>query len=207
MTGKLKNTFTTKQIALAWSLPSIMGLALLVLASPVAMAQKASSTTGESRYATLDGARIHYKNYGKGREALVFIHGWTCNLDNWRDQVPDFAKRNRVIALDLPGHGQSDKPEIAYSMDLFAQAIDAVMRDAKVKRGVLVGHSMGDADSETILSEVSAEDSGNRHSRRRAAPVWRQEDEGRLRRGFSGAKLPRGGHTDVRRHGWPATTS
>ena len=56
---------------------------------------------------------------------------------------PDFAKRNRVIALDLPGHGQSDKPQIAYTMDLFANAIDAVMRDAKVERAVVAGHSMG----------------------------------------------------------------
>ncbi len=101
------------------------------------------SATGESRFTTLDGARIHYVNYGRGSEALVLIHGWTCNLDNWRDQVPDFAKRNRVIAIDLPGHGQSDKPQLVYSMDLFARAVDAVLRNAKVKRAVLVGHSMG----------------------------------------------------------------
>ena len=101
------------------------------------------SQIAESRWTTLDGARIHYVNYGKGSEALVLIHGWTCNLDNWRDQFSVFAKRNRVIAIDLPGHGQSDKPQITYSMDLFARAVDAVMRDAKVKRAVLVGHSMG----------------------------------------------------------------
>jgi pimeloyl-ACP methyl ester carboxylesterase len=103
----------------------------------------AFAADGESQYAKLDGAKIHYKSYGKGKEALVLVHGWTCNLDNWRDQIPEFAKRNRVIALDLPGHGQSDKPEIAYTLDLFANAIDAVMRDAKVERAVLVGHSMG----------------------------------------------------------------
>jgi len=101
------------------------------------------SATRESRFTMLDGARIHYVNYGKGSEALVLIHGWTCNLDNWRDQAPDFAKRNRVIVIDLPGHGQSDKPQITYSMDLFARAVDAVLRDARVKRAVLVGHSMG----------------------------------------------------------------
>ena len=101
------------------------------------------SATGESRFTKLDGNRIHYVNYGKGSEALVLIHGWTCNIDNWRDQMPEFAKRYRVIAIDLPGHGQSDKPQITYSMDLFARAVDAVMRDAKVKRAVLVGHSMG----------------------------------------------------------------
>lgn len=97
----------------------------------------------ESRFTKLDGVRIHYVNYGKGSDALVLIHGWTCNVDNWRDQIPDFAKRNRVIAIDLLGHGQSDKPEIAYSMDLFARVVDAVLRDAKVERAVLVGHSMG----------------------------------------------------------------
>lgn len=106
-------------------------------------AKEKKGPTAESRFTTLDGARIHYVNYGKGSEALVLIHGWTCNLDNWRDQMPDFAKRNRVIAIDLPGHGQSDKPQITYSMDLFARAVEAVMRDAKVKRAVLVGHSMG----------------------------------------------------------------
>jgi pimeloyl-ACP methyl ester carboxylesterase len=109
----------------------------------LAGAATAPAFDGESKFAKLDGARIHYKSYGKGNEALVLVHGWTCNLDNWRDQIPDLAKRNRVIALDLPGHGQSDKPEIKYTMDLFANAIDAVMRDAKVERAVIVGHSMG----------------------------------------------------------------
>ena len=110
----------------------------LLLASTAAFAGD-----GESQYTKLDGARIHYQSYGKGSEAIVLVHGWTCNLDNWRDQIPDLSKRNRVIALDLPGHGQSDKPQIAYTMDLFANAIDAVMRAAKVERAVVVGHSMG----------------------------------------------------------------
>ena len=48
-----------------------------------------------------------------------------------------------MIAIDLPGHGQSDKPDIAYSMDLFARAVDAVLTAESVKRAVLVGHSMG----------------------------------------------------------------
>src|SRR5438876_637123 len=123
--------------SLVVTIVSIFGL----VGAHLAAAQKPA--TVESRFTTLDGARIHYVNYGKGDEALVLIHGWTCNIDNWRDQFPDFAKRNRVIAIDLPGHGQSDKPQVIYSMDYFARAVDAVMRDAKVKRAVLVGHSMG----------------------------------------------------------------
>jgi pimeloyl-ACP methyl ester carboxylesterase len=49
----------------------------------------------------------------------------------------------RLIAIDLVGHGQSDKPRVAYTMDYFARSIDAVLNDAKVKHAVLVGHSMG----------------------------------------------------------------
>lgn len=109
----------------------------------VSLAKFDKSSAGESRFTTLDGARLHYVSYGKGSEALVLIHGWTMNVDNWRDQIPDFAKRNRVIAIDLPGHGQSDKPQLTYSMEYFARAVEAVMRAAKVKRAVLVGHSMG----------------------------------------------------------------
>ena len=114
---------------------------LLLISTAGAQGAKQSQT--ESRYASLDGARIHYQSYGKGREALVLIHGWSCNLDFWRELIPDLSQRSRVIAIDLPGHGQSDKPQIAYTMDLFARAVDAVMRDAGVKRAVFVGHSMG----------------------------------------------------------------
>lgn len=113
---------------------------VLLIAGAVS-AQDARSS--QSKYASLDGARIHYQSYGKGSEALVLIHGWSCNVDHWRDQIPELSKRNRVIAIDLPGHGQSDKPQLAYTMDLYARAVDAVMRDAGVKRAVLVGHSMG----------------------------------------------------------------
>ena len=142
MGNKLKQALRHEQTL---RLPGLLSLAAaLILASGISKLVPAQKNpTAQSRFTTLEGARIHYVNYGKGDEALVLIHGWTCNLDNWRDQFADFAKRNRVVAIDLPGHGQSDKPQVTYSMDYFARAVDAVMRDAKVKRAVLVGHSMG----------------------------------------------------------------
>src|SRR3989449_5814941 len=121
--------------------PAVLISALLI--TTTAAAQKPANSGGQLRNASLDGTRIYYKSYGKGAEALVLIHGWRCNLDYWRDQIPDFEKRNRVITIDLPGHGQSDKPQLVYSMDFFARAIDAVLHDAGVKRAVLAGHSMG----------------------------------------------------------------
>jgi len=138
----------------SYLLSTAIGFALALTAG-TAVGQTSS---GESRFVKLDDNRIHYINYGKGEEALVLIHGWTQSADAWRDNVGDLAKRNRVIVLELPGHGQSGKPEakgkgeaakdesdpyLLYSMDHFARAVDAVMRDAKVKRAVFVGHSMG----------------------------------------------------------------
>jgi len=140
---KIKNYLSSKTIL------HFLFVLALVLAPAIApadcpgYAKGERAVSAESRFTKLDGARIHYVNYGKGDEALILIHGWTMNADNWRDNVADFAKRSRVIAIDLPGHGESDKPQITYSMDYFARAVEAVMHDAKVKRAVLVGHSMG----------------------------------------------------------------
>jgi pimeloyl-ACP methyl ester carboxylesterase len=114
--------------------------ALILLAACFVSAQNPDK---KLTFAKLNSTQIHYESHGKGKEALVLVHGWGCNLNHWRDQIPELSKRNRVIALDLPGHGLSDKPETNYDMDLFAAAIEAVMKDAGVERAVLVGHSMG----------------------------------------------------------------
>jgi alpha-beta hydrolase superfamily lysophospholipase len=127
--------------------------ALILLAASFVSAQNPDK---KLTFAKLNSTQIHYESHGKGKEALVLVHGWGCNLNHWRDQIPELSKRNRVIALDLPGHGLSDKPETNYDMDLFAAAIEAVMKDAGVERAVLVGHS------ETVLSQVSAKDARDR---------------------------------------------
>ena len=123
-----------------------LGISLLVLFTGVqSLRANERLPLGEapSRFATLDGFRVHYKSYGTGIDALVFVHGWTCNMGFWRGQISAFEKRTRVMAINLPGHGRSDKPDVAYTMDLFARAVDAVLSDAGVRRAVLVGHSMG----------------------------------------------------------------
>ena len=142
-----KHTFLPSSLFIRWFLLSLAVIFFSTIPSRFDVSASSGnddkSAAADSRFANLDGARIHYVNYGKGDEALVLVHGWTMNVDNWRDQIPAFTKRARVIAIDLPGHGQSDKPQTTYSMDYFARAVDAVLKDAKVKRAVLVGHSMG----------------------------------------------------------------
>jgi pimeloyl-ACP methyl ester carboxylesterase len=96
-----------------------------------------------SRFTKVGDIRVHYKSLGKGETALVFIHGWTCDLTFWRSQVPAFDGKIRMVLIDLPGHGQSDKLKVEYTMELFARSIDAVLKDAGVEGAVLAGHSMG----------------------------------------------------------------
>ncbi len=92
--------------------------------------------------APFDNGKVHYESYGTGPEAVVFIHGWTCDLTFWRGQAP-VCEKYRSLLIDLPGHGQSDQPEADYTMDRFARGVEAVLRDAHVERAILVGHSMG----------------------------------------------------------------
>jgi pimeloyl-ACP methyl ester carboxylesterase len=104
---------------------------------------RAQPIVSDSHFATLDGAKVHYTNYGKGDTALLFVHGWACDETVWQEQATALADKIRAITIDLPGHGQSDKPHIAYTMDFYARAIDAVLRDANVSSAILVGHSNG----------------------------------------------------------------
>jgi pimeloyl-ACP methyl ester carboxylesterase len=94
--------------------------------------------------ASVEGVRIYSSSTGSGKATLVLVHGWTCDSSSWDAQVPVLAKRYRVIALDLPGHGRSAAPKDGkFSMDLFARAVEAVRAEARADKIVLVGHSMG----------------------------------------------------------------
>src|SRR5215475_302219 len=120
----------------------VISLFAAAVLSSTALSQS-KETPSQDHFVKLDAMRVHYQNYGEGKEAIVFIHGWSCNLNFWKANIPAFTKQSRVIAIDLPGHGESDKPQVTYSMDLFARAVDAVLQDAKVERVTLIGHSMG----------------------------------------------------------------
>ena len=105
----------------------------------------ASVKDAQSHFVSVGGNRIHYVTAGQGELVLVFVHGWACHLGFWREQVAALADKARMVLLDLPGHGQSDQPQTTYTMDFFAEAVLAVLRDAKVEQATLIGHSMGGA--------------------------------------------------------------
>lgn len=104
----------------------------------------AQATAPKSKSVDFNGVKVNYYDIGntKSKNALVLVHCWTCNVEFWKDTYNAFSNY-RVIAMDLPGHGTSDKPKNDYSMEYFAKSVDAVMKKAGVKKAVLVGHSMG----------------------------------------------------------------
>jgi len=108
------------------------------------VAAAAFSQAPESKWAMFDGSKVHYYETGnpKTDNAIILIHCWSCNADFWKDSFNAFPSF-RVISVDLPGHGKSEAPYLHYSMEHLARAVDAVLRQAKVRKAVLVGHSMG----------------------------------------------------------------
>ncbi|MGD0579069.1 MAG: alpha/beta hydrolase [Bryobacteraceae bacterium] len=92
--------------------------------------------------ALLEGRKVHYSTYGNGKQAIVLIHGWTCDESVWASAVPDLAKQYRVLTVDLPGHGQSDAVP-GNTMEAYADAVGAAIQHANIKRAILAGHSMG----------------------------------------------------------------
>jgi pimeloyl-ACP methyl ester carboxylesterase len=105
----------------------------------------ASVADNQSHFTTVGAHRIHYTSIGKGSRTFVYVHGWCCHLGFWHEQISLLANQARLILIDLPGHGQSDKPEVNYSMEFFAEAVLAVLRDAEVDKATFIGHSMGAA--------------------------------------------------------------
>lgn len=115
---------------------------LFVIASATRLI--AEPVVRESKFVEVDHLKVHYTNYGKGETALFFVHGWACDETIWSEQAPALAERIRVITIDLPGHGQSEKPQtIEYDKKLYTRAIDGVINDAGIKSVILGGHSNG----------------------------------------------------------------
>jgi sigma-B regulation protein RsbQ len=113
-------------------------LLLLVFVCAAAQAQSKSEVVNAS-----DGVPIHYSVQGKGDPALVFIHCWACNRHFWDNQVTEVSKTNRVVAIDLPGHGESGQGRKNWSVESYGDDVKTVVTKLSLKRVVLVGSSMG----------------------------------------------------------------
>lgn len=86
--------------------------------------------------------KISFTDSGKGT-AIVLLHGFLENSKMWDYFIPDFSKKFRVISIDLLGHGNTEPLGYIHSMEDNADAVHAVLSELKIRKAVLVGHSMG----------------------------------------------------------------
>jgi len=88
------------------------------------------------------GINLFYTDEGKG-SAIVLLHGFLENASMWNEITPTLTKKNRVICIDLLGHGNTGCLGYVHSMELMAEAVAAILKHLKIRRSTFVGHSMG----------------------------------------------------------------
>ncbi len=120
---------------------STLFLLIAIVAGCAAPRQKAAESI--TTVSSADGSPIAYGVEGQGNLTIVFIHCWTCNHTFWKPQIDYFSRTNRVIWLDLAGHGQSGSTRNNYTMQSFGEDVAAVVNRAGGDHVILVGHSMG----------------------------------------------------------------
>jgi pimeloyl-ACP methyl ester carboxylesterase len=100
---------------------------------------------GQERYFDSAGVRIRYIDQGTG-PAIMLVHGFTATIEtSWIDTgvLPDLAHDHRVIALDLRGHGKSDKPRDPRAYDELGMDLVRLLDHLGIERAHVVGYSLG----------------------------------------------------------------
>ncbi|HKP89263.1 MAG TPA: alpha/beta fold hydrolase, partial [Thermoleophilaceae bacterium] len=92
----------------------------------------------------IEGRRVHYVDMGAGAgPPIVLVHGLAGNWQNWIENLPCLARERRVLALDLPGFGQSERPAGRITMEGYGRTVDAFAEALDLGEISLVGNSMG----------------------------------------------------------------
>lgn len=103
----------------------------------------------EHRYAQVNGIRMHYAQAGHGPQLVVMLHGFPECWWSWRHQLamfrdtPALAERYTVIAPDLRGYNETDRPSWGYELDVLVQDIVELMRGLGHGRAIVAGHDWG----------------------------------------------------------------
>ncbi len=102
-----------------------------------------SNSKNEKRsFVNFKNTPIYYTDTGKG-SVVVLIHGFLENSTMWNVIGKELSKKNRVICIDLPGHGNTPCIGYVHTMELLAESIHIILQQLKIRRVYLVGHSLG----------------------------------------------------------------
>lgn len=93
-------------------------------------------------FKTSDGAELSYISAGSG-QPIVMLHGWSQSAEQFKYQIPAFAEHYQVIAIDLRGHGESEKVPFGYRISRLAKDVQELIIALQLEKPHLFGHSMG----------------------------------------------------------------
>jgi pimeloyl-ACP methyl ester carboxylesterase len=96
-----------------------------------------------SKTAVVRGIHVSYMDQGSGAQTLLLVHGLASNGGFWRMNIAPLSAKYRVIAVDLPGYGQSEKKAYPYTPSFFADVLSDLLKTIGIDKVVYVGHSMG----------------------------------------------------------------
>ena len=74
---------------------------------------------------------------------VVLLHGFLENASMWNEISSELSKRNRIVTIDLLGHGRSDCLGYLHSMELFSETVEAVLKQLRIRKCIVIGHSLG----------------------------------------------------------------
>ncbi len=104
-----------------------------------------SGNLPEDRYVKVGNLNTRFWAAGDKGTAILLIHGLGGSVENWQPNIDAFAEKFRVYALDLPGFGRSDKPDVPYSVPYLAEFIPEFLAAQGIKKASVVGNSLGGA--------------------------------------------------------------
>lgn len=90
----------------------------------------------------IEGIKIFFCAMGKG-PVILFLHGLGGSWRDWAGNLPALASTHQVVALDFPGFGHSDQPEVEYSIEWLTGIVEKFLAERKISNLTVVGHSMG----------------------------------------------------------------
>ncbi len=90
----------------------------------------------------INGINVNYIEEGEG-DVVLMLHGWASNASLFNSQINLLKSKYRVIALNLPGHGGSDEPSYPFCVDDFARFVIDFLKEMKITKLTLLGHSVG----------------------------------------------------------------
>ena len=109
--------------------------------------------TPEYQFTEVGGLRVRYADRGFGDSVVLLLHGFGGDLDNWMFNLDSLAEKHRVLALDLPGHGESVKTNVDPSLSGMATFVSKFLDVLSVSTVNVVGHSMGGAIAMQLASD------------------------------------------------------